>query len=111
MRWVSAAQLASLDDLAADGTRLLAARPLLQPDTDYRLTLGTETAATTPAGTTGSVQYAFFRTGGPPADLRPYLASAVPRPALGPASAPTTCGSASPLTASSGCTAAILTSW
>jgi hypothetical protein len=84
VRWVSAAQLASLDDLAADGTRLLAARPLLQPDTDYRLTLGTETAATTPAGTTGSVQYAFFRTGGPPADLRPYLASAVPAAGAGP---------------------------
>ena len=33
----------------------------------------TETVATTAAGATSSVRYAFFRTAGPPTDLTPYL--------------------------------------
>jgi hypothetical protein len=40
--------------------------------------------ATTSAGTTSQVQYAFFRTSGPPTDLTPYLAATIPAQGGGP---------------------------
>jgi hypothetical protein len=88
LSYVPQAKLDEMDDLVADGERQLAPRPLLLPETDYRLTIRTETATTMAAGTTtapGPVQYAFFRTDGPPTDLSPYLAATVPGRGGGPA--------------------------
>jgi hypothetical protein len=84
--YIPAASLDEVGDLVEAGQRLLEPRPLLLPETDYRLTIWTETVTTTPAGTTSApqVRYAFFRTGGPPTDLTPYLATTVPAHGNGP---------------------------
>ena len=78
LSYVTTAQLEAVDDLVADGERQLGVRPLFLPSSDYQLTVRTETVASTSAGTTSELRYAYFRTAGPPASLTPYVATTVP---------------------------------
>jgi hypothetical protein len=84
LNYVATAQLEAVDDLVADGERQLGLRPLFLPSSDYRLTVRTETVASTSAGTTSELRYAYFRTAGPPASLTPYVATTMPVSGGGP---------------------------
>ena len=77
LSYVLASTLAEADELADSVTTLVGVRYVLEPDTDYRLTIETKTY------TNGSVSnseeaYAYFRTSGPPTDLTPYIDESVP---------------------------------
>ncbi|HVK94973.1 MAG TPA: hypothetical protein VM571_09630 [Noviherbaspirillum sp.] len=80
LSWIETSTLQEAGTLIEQATAMATmARAVLEPDTDYRITVATSTESDT-SGATSSTQYAFFRTSGPPdeeSEFAPYVDAAV----------------------------------
>ena len=76
--YLSADQLRAAADMAGDAADLLGTGFSFEPDTVYRIEVVTCTL-TNGSGADAAPLYAYFKTEGPPGDLTPYVARAVPQ--------------------------------